>query len=122
MPKIYKRHCNTCGKYYEGQGDKYCSHKCRIPWNRGLIGFRKGIPKSEQHKKKIGDANRNKIVSEKSRRQMSSSRKEFIRLNPDATSGENNGMFGMCGELNPNWRGGITKIGLLIRTSSRYNE
>lgn len=24
---IYKRYCNTCGKYYEG-GEKYCSPKC----------------------------------------------------------------------------------------------
>ena len=29
MPKkIYKRKCNYCGKYYEGQGKFYCSHLC----------------------------------------------------------------------------------------------
>ncbi len=26
---IYKRHCNTCGKYYESQGKYYCSKKCK---------------------------------------------------------------------------------------------
>ncbi len=35
---IYKRHCNTCGNYYEGQGKLYCSRKCNNApsWNKGL--------------------------------------------------------------------------------------
>ena len=58
--RINKRHCNNCGKYYEGRGEKYCSSKCcsqvvspfvkghkyrhnnnkghkkgNIPWNKG---------------------------------------------------------------------------------------
>ena len=28
MTKIYKRICNCCGKFYEGQGQKYCSRLC----------------------------------------------------------------------------------------------
>ncbi len=26
---IYKRHCDACGRYYEGRGKKYCSRPCR---------------------------------------------------------------------------------------------
>lgn len=29
MPTIHKRNCNYCGKYYEGNGKKYCSNECR---------------------------------------------------------------------------------------------
>lgn len=28
MSKIYKRHCDECSTYYEGEGLKYCSAKC----------------------------------------------------------------------------------------------
>ncbi|MET3507030.1 HNH endonuclease [Halalkalibacter oceani] len=28
MSKVYKRHCDRCGNYYEGSGRKYCSTKC----------------------------------------------------------------------------------------------
>ena len=28
MPKVYKRHCDYCGKYYEGQGSRFCTTKC----------------------------------------------------------------------------------------------
>ncbi len=122
MPKIFKRNCNTCGKYYEGQGDKYCSHKCCPPWNTGLKGFLKGILKSESHKKKIGDSQRGKIISESTKLKMKKSRKEFFRLNPDATKGEKNGMCGRCGKLNPNWKGGITPLVIQIRMCSKYNE
>jgi G:T-mismatch repair DNA endonuclease (very short patch repair protein) len=28
MPKIYRRNCDYCGKYYEGVGSKFCSREC----------------------------------------------------------------------------------------------
>lgn len=28
MGKVFKRHCDNCGDYYEGEGLKYCSTKC----------------------------------------------------------------------------------------------
>jgi hypothetical protein len=28
MVKLLKRRCDKCGKYYEGQGEKYCSYTC----------------------------------------------------------------------------------------------
>lgn len=34
---LYKRNCNTCGNYYEGQGKYYCRKKCHnTSWNKGL--------------------------------------------------------------------------------------
>lgn len=55
---------------------------------------RKGYSLSEEHKKKIGLAN----------------------------SGLNNGMFTRKGELSPAWKGGLTNISQLIRTSFDYRQ
>jgi len=30
MPKRYKRTCDFCGQYYEGQGARFCSMSCRM--------------------------------------------------------------------------------------------
>jgi len=55
MSRITKAKCKTCGKDYEGRGNKYCSNKCagsnverikkfsevvkgKIAWNKGLKG------------------------------------------------------------------------------------
>jgi hypothetical protein len=37
---IYKRFCNTCGKYYEGVGKLYCSRKCQPSPMKGKEGYR----------------------------------------------------------------------------------
>lgn len=43
MPKIFKRHCNYCKKFYKGQGIKYCSglcyHRGQDIWNKGKTGI-----------------------------------------------------------------------------------
>jgi len=44
MPKIYKRNCDYCRKYYEGYGERYCSRVCNL---KASIGLRK-----EKHKGK----------------------------------------------------------------------
>ena len=31
---IQKRHCNYCGKYYEGFGPRFCSTQCYYMWTR----------------------------------------------------------------------------------------
>ncbi len=30
MPKIYRRRCDYCGRYYEGRGRHFCSKSCRM--------------------------------------------------------------------------------------------
>ena len=39
---IHKRNCNTCGKYYEGQGKFYCSIKCRNKFLINKTSYKKG--------------------------------------------------------------------------------
>ena len=63
----YKRNCNECGKYYEGQGKKYCS-KCYTPWNLGIKsstgnGF-KGHHVTIENKLKNSKLHKGKIISE----------------------------------------------------------
>ena len=48
MVKIYKRNCNNCGEYYEGRGEKFCSHKC-------YSEDRRGKRFSLQHRKRMGE-------------------------------------------------------------------
>lgn len=57
--RIYKRHCDYCGKYYEGRGKffcgKSCSQKVRIPWNKGKYHSEK--TKKQMSKNRKGDKN-----------------------------------------------------------------
>lgn len=39
MPIIYKRNCNFCGKYYEGNGKLYCSPKCHYLYGNPKTGI-----------------------------------------------------------------------------------
>jgi len=41
MPKIYRRNCNLCGDYYEGEGKLYCGKKCSGIVQRGKSKPRK---------------------------------------------------------------------------------
>lgn len=47
MPKIYKRHCNYCGKIYKGVGKEFCSFSCSSKVKR------LGMKHSEQAKEKM---------------------------------------------------------------------
>jgi len=51
----------------------------RIPWNKGLLGYRKGIAKSDEHKLKISNAVTGYRHSAESKQKMSESRKGVIR-------------------------------------------
>jgi len=65
--------------------------------------------KTEEHKKKIGDALKGrgigKKLSEETKKRMSESKK---------------GKHMNCGENNPSWKGGISKEAILIRQSIQY--
>jgi len=89
-----------CGKYTG-----------RPPWNVGLkcpqisksligkIPWNKGIPRTDEEKKKISS-------------------------NHADVSGENNPNYGnsLFGEDNPNWKGGITPLNAKLRYSDKYNQ
>jgi group I intron endonuclease len=90
-----------------GQGAYTWSDELREKMSR----IHKGRPKSEEHKKRIGDSNRGKIVSEEARTNMSRAQKgqkkspEFCRRRSELVSGEKNPMYGkghlVAGEKNP---------------------
>ena len=101
----------------------------------------KGIPKSEEHKRKIGKSHEghpagNKGMTQKNRGvsipwngfgfkkghnlgvSLSDEIKQKIGL---ANKGTNNGMYGRRGELSTNWKGGITNINRQIRQSEEFS-
>jgi hypothetical protein len=59
MPRIYKRNCDYCNKYYKSQAKKFCSYKCkglfqstqeRPEWVRKVISKSKMGNKNPQWK------------------------------------------------------------------------
>ena len=55
------------------------SNKGRTPWNKGVKGYRAGIPKSKEHRYKISQAVTGFKHSAESKQKMSNSRKGIIR-------------------------------------------
>ena len=66
--------------------------KGQNPWNKGMKGFRAGIPHTKEHSRKIGIANRLALKG----RKLSSSHKESIA---ESMKGKH------LNELNPSWKG-----------------
>jgi len=70
----------------------------RVPktaWKKGSSPWNKGIPCSEERKRKISQAEKGKKLSEETKRKISV-----------ANKGENNYFYGKYGELAPGWQGG----------------
>lgn len=44
MPKIFRQDCAHCGNYYEGYGEKYCSHDCSVRASREKHGHDEALP------------------------------------------------------------------------------
>lgn len=101
--------CNRCSKEFVGKQInhkyKFCSHSC----------VRKGTKFSNNHKRRIGEANKGKHRSEETRRKMSLVKKNIPNKK---NQGENNGMYkggyrilgeknGMFGKTP--WNKGLTK-------------
>jgi len=87
---------------------------------------------SEEAKKKIGAAHRGKKYSKKTREKIAAARRgqkhseESKKKISVAVSGERNPMWqvprpDMVGRNNPSWKGGITKLSQLIRTTCLYS-
>ena len=63
----------------------------KTPWNKGLPSPSKGVPRSEETKRKISAAKKGHSVSEETRKKLSAAIKG--KSNPK-NAGANNGMFG----------------------------
>lgn len=103
QPNRKIKYCLNCGKpYYKNAKQstpqfimqKYCSHTCKRPWNKGLPAHNKGIKMSDEQKKKISEAQRGNKCKNfgiktplETRRKLSAAR---------------------MGEKNHNWKGGIS--------------
>jgi hypothetical protein len=106
--KIIKRDCNYCGNYYEGFGLKYCSRLCQ---NRDLPNQKDWHEKLSARSKKFWTPEKRKWRSElnKSRGIRPPGFQKGVPLGRD-----------ISGDRNPNWRGGKTLEGQLIRTTNVY--
>lgn len=76
-----------------------------------IAGFKKGFKHTEEWKQWISEKMKVRIFTETHRKKISESKK-----------GEKNWMFGKKGELNVNWRGGITPKNLKIRNSDEFQN
>ncbi len=122
MPKIWRRNCDYCGKYYKSSAKRFCSMDCR---NKKRIGFKH----SEETKRKIGLAHLGKSISEETRKKQSVTRKRIYRTGEaviwcKGLTAETDDRLASSviksaktrqergsarGANNPSWKGGISK-------------
>ena len=119
------KNCQNCNKEFSvplseikrGNG-KFCSHKCVADLHlKGLAGNRKGAKTSEEHKRKIGLANKGRqyTLSKKWKVKNSVNMGQFWK--GKEFSEEHRAKMGLMGEKNPMWKGGITPVNIQIRQS-----
>ena len=114
MGKIYKRKCNRCGKYYEGQGKIYCSKSCALKgnkWNKG----KKFSYKRKQKLKKITNNGRFKKGHKGIKSRLG------IRLSKNIKDKISKSLIGrFVGKNSPSWIDGRTPKNVIIRSSKEY--
>ena len=121
MPKIYKRHCDYCHKYYEGQGRFFCSYSCRMKHSNELdnpakrpevkaklslaaIGNKRclGRKLSDKTKKRISKSLKNYVYTDEHRAAISNGVKRAGNIPPKNEH--------LVGPKHPNWLGGHSTI------------
>ncbi len=109
--------CDYCGEPFfkrkKVQGKSaLCSPECISGWN---TEWRKGLPKSEEHKQKIADAHRGRPKSEEHKKNLSKAKKEQYedpefrdrRREVDSDPARRQKIaHSKRGSRNPNWKGG----------------
>lgn len=82
---VYKDTCKTCKEPFlapkHHRKCEYCCHKC-IPGKFGKDNPRYGKHHTEEHKRKIAESEKGKIVSEETKQKQRESRLKFIKENP----------------------------------------
>lgn len=118
--------CIQCGEPYLGQnGYNYCSRTCMFASNnyRELVSNKGkkhplyGKHRSDNTKRKISESKsgenclnetRQKISKANTGKTRTEDQKQKMRGPRPKLAGDKNPMFGKCGHLNPNWKGGIS--------------
>lgn len=109
MGRVYNRQCNYCNRAYKGLGAYYCSQDC-------------------SHKDRVTDEYRAKLSEAQKKRWTPERRKwrsEFNKARGIRPPGFQKGVplaRDINGSKNPNWRGGKTLKGQLIRTTNAYKD
>jgi hypothetical protein len=128
-----KKECH-CGKIFYVKPSLEKVRSCSISCSRKLV---KPYERTEKDKKRIGDLNRGKSMSDEIKKKISESKKGTIpwmkgkkhtkearEKNSQANMGRkvwNKGLIGYrAGELNNRWKGGITPENKKGRTSTEY--
>jgi len=129
MPKIYKRKCNYCQKYYEGRGKKYCS---RICGKKGKYNPFYGKKHSKKTKEKIAKSRIGKSTGSNEQHwnwQGGKWKKMLTERKPCPDCGKpiwlKSSYCKSCkqkGERSPNWKGGITPERIKIWRSQKYRN
>lgn len=112
MPKIYKRHCNYCGKYYEKAAQYYCSISCGLRARIITKKTRKKISKIRlERKKRLGYINSPetciKIGKAGIGRTAWNKDKPYLQIR---------------GEKHWNWHGGVNPLFDTIRNCLKYKQ
>lgn len=97
----------------EGQ-KKALENLKKEPWNKGKKGLQKC---SKETKKKMSESH----LERKERLGYINSPEARKKIG-EAHKGEKNHNWGKFGKLNPNWKGGLSKIGQRFRTSPEYQK
>ena len=134
--------CKNCGvdfsrpewKNYQ----KYCSLKCRIPWNKGipiteearqkikLARAKQIMPKGENNKNwikimptKICELCKKEFTKKRTTAQILWKKQRFCSMKCTATYASS---FAPKGKLHGQWRGGVSKLAMKIRKMKKYLE
>jgi len=113
--KLKKKMCPTCKRIFRPREkiSKHCSRACSSKAQIGRSAWNKGKPWSEHVKEKMRQGHKNRPVSKGKRHSQKTkkllSKRAIERFERDGPEGV------------PNWKGGITPVNKIIRSSRKYS-
>ncbi len=124
MPRIYKRKCDCCKRFYVGSGSKYCSTLCG---KKGKDNPFFGKRHSKKTKKKIAKSRIGKSTGSGKKHWNWQGGKYSPKICPDCGK-EMNFRSSYCsscskkGERSPKWKGGISPFRIKISQTNKYRQ
>jgi len=102
-----------------------------IPWNKGLVGvqashipWNKGVPQTEEHTRKISEANKNQIPWIKGKNHSEETREKMRKSHENTIISEEQKikLREYCGDKHWNWQGGISKSSYCEKWTEELRE